>query len=90
MKGIVSSIAFCPDYSGLYAASSLSGAITLLTEATGGDAVAYLDGMSGAITQVSSPAHKIKFQQIIYNLFASIGEIQSDASAPSLCRAAAF
>ncbi|THG97533.1 hypothetical protein EW145_g7598 [Phellinidium pouzarii] len=52
MKGIVSSIAFCPDYSGLFAASSLSSAITLFTEATGEDPVAYLDGMSSAITQV--------------------------------------
>jgi WD40 repeat protein len=53
MKGIVSSIAFSPDYSGLFAASSLSGAITLFSEATGEDPIAYLDGMTGAITQVN-------------------------------------
>lgn len=52
MKGIVSSIAFSPDYSGLYAAAGLSGAVMLLTEATGEDAIAYLDGMTSAITQV--------------------------------------
>ncbi|KAI5125038.1 hypothetical protein M0805_007462 [Coniferiporia weirii] len=52
MKGIVSSIAFCPDYSGLFAASSLTSAITLFSEATGEDPIAYLDGMASAITQV--------------------------------------
>ncbi|KAH8118338.1 WD40 repeat-like protein [Phellopilus nigrolimitatus] len=52
MKGIVSSIAFCPDYSGLFAASSLSSAITLFSEATGEDPIAYLDGMTSAVTQV--------------------------------------
>ena len=54
MNGIVSSIAFCPDYSGLYAASSLSGAITLFTETTGEDVIAQLGGISGSIMQVSS------------------------------------
>lgn len=52
MKGLVSSITFCPDYSGLYAASSLSGAITLFSEQTGEDPVGYLDSITSAITQV--------------------------------------
>ncbi|EJD01202.1 WD40 repeat-like protein [Fomitiporia mediterranea MF3/22] len=52
MKGIVSSIAFCPDYSGLYAASSLASAISLFSETTGEDPVAYLDGMTAPIMQV--------------------------------------
>ena len=53
MLGIVSSITFSCDYSGLFAAASLSAAITLFTEASGADPVVYLDGMSNAITQVS-------------------------------------
>ncbi|TDL27099.1 WD40 repeat-like protein [Rickenella mellea] len=52
MKGIVSSIAFSRDYSGLYAASSLTSAITLFSESTGDEPVAYLDGMTSAIMQV--------------------------------------
>lgn len=49
--GLISSIAFCPDYSGLFAASSLSSAISLYSEATGEDPIAFLDGMSSAVTQ---------------------------------------
>ncbi|OCB88842.1 WD40 repeat-like protein [Sanghuangporus baumii] len=52
MKGIVSSISFCSDYSGLYAASSLASAIALFSEQTGADPVAYLDGMAAPVTQV--------------------------------------
>ncbi|KLO15902.1 WD40 repeat-like protein [Schizopora paradoxa] len=52
MKGIVSSISFAPDQSGVYAASSLASSITLFAENSGDDAVAYLDGMASAITQV--------------------------------------
>jgi len=52
LAGLVSSLAFCPDYSGLYAASSFSTAITLFSEATGDEPVAYLDGLSSSITQV--------------------------------------
>lgn len=52
--GIVSSIAFAPDHSGLYAASSLTSAITLYSEESGADPIAYLDGMvpGAAVTQV--------------------------------------
>lgn len=52
MKGIVSSISFCPDYSGLFAASSLSSAVTLFSETTGEDPIAYLGGMVSPVTQV--------------------------------------
>lgn len=52
--GIISSIAFCTDHSGLFAASSLSSAVALFSESTGADPVAYLDGMQNAITQVSN------------------------------------
>ena len=51
-SGIVSSISFQPDYSGIYAASSLTSAIALFSESTGEDPVAYLDGMTAPITQV--------------------------------------
>ena len=61
-SGIISSISFCPDYSGLYAASSLSPAVTLFSEATGSDPILQLDGMSAGITQVRShPSFKLPF-----------------------------
>lgn len=60
--GIVSSIAFCSDYSGLFAASSLSGAVTLFSEATGEDPIAFLDGIKSAITQVHTYAYVVLFQ----------------------------
>lgn len=59
--GIVSSIAFCSDYSGLFAASSLSGAVTLFSEATGEDPIAFLDGIKSAITQVHTNAYVVLF-----------------------------
>jgi len=52
MKGIVSSISFAPDQSGVFAASSLSPGITLFAENSGDEPVAYLDGMTSAITQI--------------------------------------
>lgn len=59
--GIVSSIAFCSDYSGLFAASSLSGAVTLFSEATGEDPIAFLDGIKSAITQVHTNGYVVLF-----------------------------
>ncbi|EJD52439.1 WD40 repeat-like protein [Auricularia subglabra TFB-10046 SS5] len=52
LKGIVSSIAFCPDYSGIYAAGSFSSALWLFSEETGSQPVCRLKGTNVAITQV--------------------------------------
>ena len=63
--GIVSSISFCQDYSGLFAAGSLLSAVTLFHENSGENPVAYLDGMTSAISQV-------KFDPVsTYKLYAS-------------------
>ena len=51
-KGIISSLSFCTDYSGLYAASSLSGNIALYDEASSEAAVGYLGGTSKPVMQV--------------------------------------
>jgi hypothetical protein len=50
--GIISSLAFCPDYSGLYAAGTFSSSIGLLSEETGEDILLYLDDVPGPVTQV--------------------------------------
>ena len=53
--GIISSLAFCPDYSGLYAAGTFSSSIGLLSEETGEDILVYLDDVPGPVTQVQVP-----------------------------------
>lgn len=51
--GIISGLTFAPDWSGLYAAGSFSGAIALYTEDTGAQAQGWLDdGALGGVTQV--------------------------------------
>jgi len=54
--GMISSLAFCPDYSGLYAAGTFSSSIGLLSEDTGEDILLYLDDVPGPVTQVLVPA----------------------------------
>lgn len=55
--GIISSLAFCPDYSGLYAAGTFSSSIGLLSEETSADVLLYLDDVPGPVTQVQSRLH---------------------------------
>ena len=50
--GLISALAFAPDWSGLYAAGSYSGAIALYTEDTGVQAQGWLEGVPGGVTQV--------------------------------------
>ena len=51
--GIISTLAFCPDYSGLFAAGSFSGTVSLYSEDTGGTPVQHLKGViGGGVTQV--------------------------------------
>ncbi|KAB5591768.1 hypothetical protein CTheo_4800 [Ceratobasidium theobromae] len=52
LRGIVSSLAFAPDWSGLYAAGSFSGAIALYTEDAGAQAQGWLGGVEGGVTQI--------------------------------------
>ncbi|ORY27763.1 hypothetical protein BCR39DRAFT_537048 [Naematelia encephala] len=53
-KGIISTLAFCPDYSGLFAAGSFAGNVSLYSEDTGSTAVAHLEGIKGGgVTQVA-------------------------------------
>jgi telomerase Cajal body protein 1 len=50
--GIISSLAFCPDYSGLYAAGTFSSSLVLFAENTQAEIVQSLGGVRGPITQV--------------------------------------
>ncbi|CAE6421920.1 unnamed protein product [Rhizoctonia solani] len=52
IRGIISSLAFAPDWSGTYAAGSFGGAIALYTEDTGAQAQSWLEGSEGGITQI--------------------------------------
>lgn len=53
-RGIISTLAFCPDYSGLFAAGSFSGTVSLYSEDTGGTPVQHLKGViGGGVTQVA-------------------------------------
>ncbi|KIJ51341.1 hypothetical protein M422DRAFT_43897 [Sphaerobolus stellatus SS14] len=53
LKGIVSSLAFSPDYSGLYAAGTFSSNVVLYDEtSSGAEIVLYLEGVEGPVTQV--------------------------------------
>jgi hypothetical protein len=50
--GIVSSLAFCPDYSGLYAAGTFSSSLVLFSESSRAEIIQSLDGVLGPVTQV--------------------------------------
>ncbi|KAF8679522.1 Peptidyl-prolyl cis-trans isomerase [Rhizoctonia solani] len=50
--GIISSLAFAPDWSGTYAAGSFGGVIGLFTEDTGGQVQNWLEGTEGGVTQI--------------------------------------
>ena len=50
--GAVSSLAFCLDYSGLYAAGAFSSSIGPLSEEGGVDMLLYLDDVPGPVTRV--------------------------------------
>ncbi|KAF8518200.1 WD40-repeat-containing domain protein [Gautieria morchelliformis] len=52
LKGIVSSLAFCPDYSGLYAAGTFSSSLVLFAENSQAEIIQSLGGVHGPITQV--------------------------------------
>ncbi|KAJ1300575.1 hypothetical protein OPQ81_002229 [Rhizoctonia solani] len=52
IRGIISSLAFAPDWSGTYAAGSFGGAIAIYTEDTGTQVQNWLDGIEGGVTQI--------------------------------------
>ncbi|KAG8706258.1 hypothetical protein FRC08_001178 [Ceratobasidium sp. 394] len=52
LKGIVSALAFAPEWSGLYAAGSYSGGIAMYAEETGSQAQGWLEGADGGVTQI--------------------------------------
>ncbi|KAH7333735.1 WD40-repeat-containing domain protein [Rhizoctonia solani] len=52
IRGIISSLAFAPDWTGTYAAGSFNGAIALYTEDTGPQAQSWLEGIEGGVTQI--------------------------------------
>ncbi|KAG8756376.1 hypothetical protein FRC14_003103 [Serendipita sp. 396] len=51
-KGIISSLVFCPDHSGLFAAGTFSSSIGMLSEDTGGQILMYLDDVKGPVSQL--------------------------------------
>lgn len=51
--GIISSLSFCTDYSGLFAAGTFSSQVALFSEETGGQPQLFLEGTTSAVTQVS-------------------------------------
>jgi hypothetical protein len=51
-SGIMSALAFAPNWSGLYAAGSYSGGIAMYTEDTGAQVQGWLEGVEGGVTQV--------------------------------------
>ncbi|KAG9122712.1 hypothetical protein FRC07_000780, partial [Ceratobasidium sp. 392] len=58
LRGIVSAIAFAPDWSGLYAAGSYAGGIAMYVEETGEQAQGWLEGVEGEVTQIKfNPTH---------------------------------
>ncbi|CAE6360885.1 unnamed protein product [Rhizoctonia solani] len=62
IRGIISSLAFAPDWSGIYAAGSFGGSIALYTEDTGAQTQSWLEGAEGGITQIRfnpSQAHLV-------------------------------
>lgn len=72
LRGIISSIAFSPDYSGLYAAGTFNASIGLLSEDTGAQILLYLDDVPSAITQLKfSPTQP----SLLFASFRQRGEI---------------
>lgn len=52
--GIISSIAFCPDYSGTYAAGTFSGTVSIYSEDTGSTPLQHLEGVhQGGVTHLA-------------------------------------
>ncbi|KAG8867729.1 hypothetical protein FRC20_005064 [Serendipita sp. 405] len=52
LRGIISSLVFCPDHSGLFAAGTFSSSIGMLSEDTGGQILMYLDDVKGPVSQL--------------------------------------
>ncbi|KAK1926502.1 putative guanyl nucleotide binding protein [Papiliotrema laurentii] len=53
-KGIISSIAFCPDYSGSYVAGSYNGSVSMYSEDTGANPLLHFEGVSpGGVTHLA-------------------------------------
>lgn len=52
-EGIISSLAFSPDYSGLYAAGTFSSYLVLYDENSPGQIIQHMEGVEGPITQVN-------------------------------------
>ncbi|KAF8583854.1 hypothetical protein K439DRAFT_1617196 [Ramaria rubella] len=52
LKGIISALAFCPDYSGLYAAGTFSSSLVLFAESNQAEIIQCLGGVKGPVTQV--------------------------------------
>ncbi|EUC60695.1 guanyl nucleotide-binding protein, putative [Rhizoctonia solani AG-3 Rhs1AP] len=52
IRGIISSLAFTPDWTGTYAVGSFDGAIALYTEDTGSQVQSWLEGTEGGVTQI--------------------------------------
>jgi hypothetical protein len=66
IQGIISSVAFCPDYSGTYAVSSLNSSpnssLALFSEGTGGEVLKFCGGVKpGGLTQVKIGALRTMF-----------------------------
>ncbi|PVF91746.1 hypothetical protein CPB86DRAFT_718900 [Serendipita vermifera] len=53
LRGIISALSFCPDYSGLFAAGTFNSSIGLFSEETGGQVLMYLEQVVGPIMQAS-------------------------------------
>ncbi|CUA67925.1 hypothetical protein RSOLAG22IIIB_13579 [Rhizoctonia solani] len=51
IRGIISSLAFAPDWTGTYAVGTFSGTIALYTEDTGAQVQNWLEGFEGGVTQ---------------------------------------
>ncbi|PVF91597.1 WD40 repeat-like protein [Serendipita vermifera] len=52
LRGIISALSFCPDYSGLFAAGTFNSSIGLFSEETGGQVLMYLEKVAGPIMQL--------------------------------------
>jgi len=53
-SGIISSLAFCPDYSGTYAAGSYSGSVSIYSEDTSSTPLQHLEGIHrGGVTHLA-------------------------------------
>ncbi|QRV85263.1 WD40 domain-containing protein [Ceratobasidium sp. AG-Ba] len=52
LRGIISALAFTPDWSGLYAVGSFSGGIAMYTEDTGVQIQGWLEGIDDGVSQI--------------------------------------